>query len=176
MSELVLDPAQSRLTVHTFAEGLMARLAHDLELTWTGLSGTASRADGSARVEAPLAGLLVRGVLGKDGRVDERALSASDHRSMVDKMRGDVFHARGGEGILRVEATQARAVVVMPAGRSLTVPLSARLADDGATLRVTGEVTLSLAALGSDAIKGPMNAFRVKDAVRVAFDLRFAGV
>lgn len=170
MTDLVLDAAQSRLTVHTFAEGLMARLAHDLELVWTGLSGTLG--DGTARLEAKLAGLGVRGVLGKDGRVDEGVLSASDRRSIVEKMQKEVFHVRG-EATLHVEATEAAAKVRLPGGRELTIPLALRVADEGDARRVTGEVELSLTALGSDVVKGPMNAFRVKDGVVVKIDVVF---
>lgn len=170
MSELVLDTARSRLTVHTFAEGLMARLAHDLELTWAGLSGTL---DGeTAVVEAALEGLVVRGVVGKDARVDERTLSPSDQRSIVDKMRKDVFHA-GPDGMLRVTATRTSATLRLPGGREVKVPLALQVAEDGATRHVTGEVKLSLSALGSAAVKGPMNAFRVKDGVMVRVDVVF---
>ena len=48
VTDLVLDPAQSRVRIHTFAEGLLARLAHDLELVCGDLSGHATRsADGA---------------------------------------------------------------------------------------------------------------------------------
>jgi len=39
--------------------------------------------------------------------------------------------------------------------------------------RVTGTFDVSLSAIGSDPVKGPMNAFRVKDSVEVLFELVF---
>jgi hypothetical protein len=42
------------------------------------------------------------------------------------------------------------------------------------TAHAKGTVEVSLAALGSKPVKGPMGAFRVKDRVRISFDLVFA--
>jgi hypothetical protein len=93
-------------------------------------------------------------------------------------MRHDVFHARDATGSVRVEARveagRAHVRVVPPNGRvverSVPIRLEAR-PDAGA--RVSGSFELSLDALGSDPVKGPMNAFRVKDAVEVLFDVTF---
>jgi hypothetical protein len=97
VTELVLDAARSRIRLHTFAEGLFARLAHDLELICGELSGTAVRNEngsGTATIEVPLRGMSVGGVLGKDGRVDDRGLSPTESRECIAKMHHDVFHAR----------------------------------------------------------------------------------
>ena len=66
VNDLVLDPARSRVQIHTFAEGLLARLAHDLALLCVELSGAASRGPdaasattGTASIEVPLRGLQV---------------------------------------------------------------------------------------------------------------------
>jgi hypothetical protein len=39
--------------------------------------------------------------------------------------------------------------------------------------RVSGRLELSIAGLGGGTVKGPMNAFRVKDTVEVLFDLEW---
>lgn len=147
----------------------------------TKLSGTASRgaeaSTGTASIEAPLGGILVSGVLGKDGRVDEHGLSSSEKDDAVTKMRHDVFHARQG-GVVRVEVqvdgSSARLRVAPPNGQSVEVVVHPELRADGEALRATGSFELSLAALGSDVIKGPMSAFRVRDKVKVLFDVVFA--
>ena len=189
MTDLVLDAARSRVRLQTFAEGLLARLAHDLELACTNLSGTASRAGkasasasasastGTASIEAPLRGIIVAGVLCKDGRVDERSLSASEKSDAVIKMQHDVFHAHH-DGVVRVEVqldgSSARLCVAPPNGKSVEVVVRPELSAEGEGLRATGSFEISLAALGSDVVKGPMNAFRVKDKVKVLFDVVFA--
>ena len=67
MSDLVLDASRSRVRIQTFAEGFLARLAHDLELSCSDLSGTASAVTsdghtaGAAHVEAPLRGMAIAG-------------------------------------------------------------------------------------------------------------------
>jgi len=43
----------------------------------------------------------------------------------------------------------------------------------GSAARVRGDLVVSLSALGSSTVKGPMNAFRVKDAVEISFDVVF---
>jgi hypothetical protein len=45
---------------------------------------------------------------------------------------------------------------------------------DGNGVRAAGKLEVSLYAIGSDVVKGPMNAFRVKDRVLVTFDVVFA--
>ncbi len=178
MTKLVLDPDNTRVRVRIFAEGLFARFAHDLELECSGLRGTAERAgedEGSATLEVPIARIDVAGTL-KAGRVDRRGLSSSDREECLGKMRKDVFHAC--DGLVRVEANleacKARVRVVPPNGcvveRSITVRLEPGAAE---TLRVCGTLALSLTAIGSSNVKGPMNAFRVKDVVEVLFDVAF---
>jgi hypothetical protein len=180
--DLVLDPARSRVRLQTFAEGLLARLAHDLELICGDLSGTASTTgnggalSGNASVDAPLSGMHVAGVLGKDGRVDERGLSTNERRDCLAKMQKDVFHARP-DGIVRIhvnlDGDSARIRVVPPNGKAVeaVVPAEIRTEDNG--LRASGSFDVSLVAIGSDVVKGPMGAFRVKDRVKVIFDVAF---
>jgi hypothetical protein len=61
----------------------------------------------------------------------------------------------------------------MPNGRVVEVALRPELHTDGDGLRATGTFAVSLASMGSDVVKGPMGAFRVKDRVAVVFDLVF---
>jgi hypothetical protein len=181
VSDLVLDTAQSRVHVHTFAEGILARLAHDLELACVSLVGSAARgAEGSAaanaRVEAPLRGVSVVGVLGKDGRIDEQALSAAERRDILAKMHSDVFHA-GPDAVVRVEThldgDAARLRIILPNGKAVETLVRPDVRAEGEAIRATGTFELSLAAIGSDVVKGPLGAFRVKDRVRVSFDVVF---
>lgn len=180
---LVLDAARSRVRIHTFAEGLLARLAHDLELVCGELSGSASRrvnggaTAGTAVVVAPLRGFSVGGVLAKDGRVDEGALSPTERRDILAKMRADVFRA-GPDGVVSVEvdldAGAARVRVVPPNGKAVELVVRPDLRAEGDSVRATGAFELSLKAIGSAGVKGPMGAFRVKDGARVSFDVVFS--
>lgn len=166
MAEYVIDSARSSIHIRTFAEGLMARLAHDLVLVATSVAGTSDGA-AKAHLEIPVAGLAVAGVLGKDGAIDTRTLSASDHRAILEKMRADVFR---GDGLVVVDADREVARLTFPNGRTVETPWRAER-EEGQ--RVVGELSLSLEAIGSNVVRGPMNAFRVKDRVVVAFDLVF---
>lgn len=178
MTDLVLDAAKSRVRIQTFAEGLLARLAHNLELECGELSGTAARDGKTATVsfEAPLRGFSVAGVLGKDGRTDERGLSPAERRDALAKMQHDVFHA-GADGVVRVEAhlddDAARVRIVPPNDRAVETVIRPDVRAEGDAVRATGTFEISLAAIGSDVVKGPMNAFRVKDKVKVIFEVVF---
>lgn len=177
MTAYVLSADKSRVRIRTFAEGLLARLAHDLELRCGDLEGTATRdgEGGSAKIEAPIAAISVAGVLHGE-RVDERGLSPSDQRDVLEKMKRDVFHASGG-GEVVVEATldagRARVKVIPPNGRAFDATTRVELVDDAGAVRARGSLSLSLSAIGSDAVKGPMGAFRMKDKVEIHFDLVF---
>src|SRR4051812_42846316 len=83
---LVLDPQASTVVIRTYAEGLFARLAHDLELACTRLDGTSD--DGRrARIEVSVGSIEVRGILGGG------TLSPSEESDCLAKMRREVFHA-----------------------------------------------------------------------------------
>ena len=182
VSVLILDSARSRVRIQTFAEGLFARLAHDLELSCTGLTGSATQegADGgdtgSARLEGPLRDINVTGVIGKDGSVDERALTPGERREIAAKMQSDVFHARP-DATVRVEAAfeggRARVRIQPPNGTCVEVFVEPEITREGAELRARGTFEISLTSIGSNVIKAPLGAFRVKDHVRVSFDVVF---
>jgi hypothetical protein len=183
VTDLVLDPARSRVRIHTFAEGLFARLAHDLELACGDLSGHATHAAGgrtdagSASIEAPLRGFAVAGVVGRDGRVDERGLNPSERRDCIAKMYTDVFHARPDAMVLvqlQLDGASARVRVVPPNGKAVEMVIAPEVVADGGGFRASGAFEISLMAIGSDVVKGPLGAFRVKDLVRVSFDVVFA--
>jgi hypothetical protein len=179
VTDLVLDPTRSRVRLQTFAEGLLARLAHDLELVCGELSGTASRSSdtsATASIEVPLRGIAVAGVLEKDGRVDDRGLNPSERRDCIAKMYVDVFHARP-DAVVRVEVhvdgASARVRVVPPNGKAVETVVRPEIRNEGDVVRATGSFEVSLMAIGSDVVKGPMSAFRVKDKVKVVFAVAF---
>jgi hypothetical protein len=181
VTDLVLDSSRSHVRLQTSAEGLLARLAHDLELACGELTGTASRdggatTKGTASIEAPVRAIAISGVVGKDGRVDEHGLSTSEKSDAATKMQHDVFHASHG-GVVRVEAqldgATARVRVVPPNGKAVEAVVRADVRAEGEGVRASGSFDVSLSALGSDVVKGPMNAFRVKDKVKVLFDVVF---
>lgn len=166
-----LDAAATTVTLATFAEGRLARLAHDLELGARQLSGTATRGETSrAEVEVGLDGLQVVGAV-KKGRVDPRVLSAGDRADIERRVRDDVF---GGARTLRVvaevEGARARLTVSTPSG-SASVPVEAfTLAEgDGGAVVASGECALSMQALHLRQVKGPLGAFQVSDRVTVRF-------
>jgi hypothetical protein len=180
VAKLTLDSEQTRVRVRTFAEGLFAKLAHDLELECRGITGSAEQtADrkGTASLEVPIGRIEVSGTL-KDGRLDPRGLSAEGRQDCLGKMRADVFHLGArADGVVRVEAlldgAKARVRVVLPNGRSVERSIDVRFEATAGTLRASGALQLSLNALGSATVKGPMNAFRVKDTVEVLFEAVF---
>ncbi len=178
MTNLVLDAVASRVRIHTFAEGLFARLAHDLALECSAMRGTASRDGtdaGKAEVEIPLSGIAILGVLHGD-RIDERGLSPSDRHDALEKMRREVFHA-DADALVKISAVleggASKIVLTPPNGRPVTLASRPMVRETPNGVRVSGAVDLSLTAIGSDAVKGPMGAFKVKDRVEVRFDVVF---
>lgn len=178
--KLVLDSERSLVRVRTFAEGFLSKLAHDLELVCRDLRGDAERGGdkrGSARVEVPVSAIAIGGVL-KNGYVDANAMSGFERSEALSKMRKDVFQTAAKDAVVRasatVDGTSARFALAFPNGRELEREGTFTFVEDGPdTVRVSGSFSLSLQAIGSAPVKGPMNAFRVKDSVELLFELAF---
>jgi hypothetical protein len=104
-------------------------------------------------------------------------LTPQERKEAAAKMQQDVFHA-GPDAVVRVEAhlegSAARVRVAPPNGKAVEVVVRPDVRVEGESVRAIGSFEISLAALGSDVVKGPMNAFRVKDKVKVLFDVVFA--
>lgn len=174
MSALQLDPTGSKLTLRTRATGMLAALAHDLEISATELRG-AARLEGdswSGELEIPVAGLRVAGTLRGD-TLDPSGVSDRDRREIEQRIRDEVLR---GTDVVRVAASGATRdrgearVTLVSGSAALQVTLSARDRDAGA-VGVTGRCQLSMASLGVREVKGPLGAFKLKDALEVLFDL-----
>jgi hypothetical protein len=180
VTELTIEPALSTVAVRTRAAGLLARFAHDLEIRAAEVRGRAS-VDGdtwTAELAIPVVGLRVAGVL-RDDRVDSTVLSANDRLEIERKLREEVLP---GTSVVRVRASGAsrglgEARIELTRGNAaVRAPLATREAPD-ASIEVSGNVRLSLRALGIQEIKAPLGAFKVRDDVEVRFalTLRSAG-
>ena len=167
-----LDPARSRLAIYTEAEGLFSALAHDLELAAEDLEGEASET--SAELRLPPASIRVRGVT-KRGKLETGILSAGDRETIERQIKEDIL--RGPpivvRGAIDPKAPTRATMDVLARGATTHLTCDVAVAVEGETKRVQGRAEVSLAALGAPPVKGPMGAFRVKDRVRVEFDLVF---
>ena len=169
-----LDSTTSTLVVHTRAEGLLARFAHDLELSTRALEGTATL-DGdawTAELWAPVSSLEVEGVL-HGATLDRTVLSAVDRQQILTKMREDIF---GTAQEVEAKASGTRRdkgdVMVSVGSSSMRAPMSLTVEESEGGVRVTGSLEVSIKGLGGKPIKGPLGAFRVEDIVKVRFEGR----
>ena len=174
---LTIDSAASRVTVRTRATGLLARLAHDLELVSREVSG-ATEIDGeawSAQVTVPVASLRVAGTLRGD-RLDPSGLSAADRAEIERKVRTEVLGA--SEVVARGQGTSRDGGEITVTARSSSSAVRSTLAvrEQEAPRRFTvkGRTVLSLRALGIAEVKGPLGAFKLEDAVEVLYELELA--
>jgi hypothetical protein len=171
--QLSLDLQSSRLAVRTRAVGMLARLAHDLEIVATRLEGRAEL-DGEAwsgELSIPTDALDVAGVL-KGERVDPNVLSPPDRAEILKRMRADAFH---GAAAVQVRANgtsldRAELVVAVRDHETRSI-VQLRTREDGEAIAVAGTAKLSLKSIGAREIKAPLGAFSVKDEVEIVFDL-----
>jgi hypothetical protein len=187
IAHMRLAAERSRIAVYTFAEGLLSALAHDLELVAGDVTGEANEtAEGTvAEVRVRVASLRATGVM-KRGKLDVSVLSASDRDAIDRQVREDVLPGgdvvaratSGGQGSrVAIEVRSARGVDRVTCDLALTKEEGDD--DEGGArravraVRAKGRAEVSLSALGSPPVKGPMGAFRVKDRVRVELDLLF---
>jgi hypothetical protein len=164
-----LDAARSRLAIYTEAEGLFSALAHDLELVAGDLQGEAN--EPAVEVRLLVASIKVGGVM-KRGRLDTGVLSSGDREAIERQIREEVLP--GAEVIARgtIEGGRVSLEVVAPRGKT-RMTCDVAVSSEGGAKRARGRAGISLAAIGVPPVKGPMGAFRVKDRVRVEFDLVF---
>lgn len=168
-----IDLEASTITVRTRAKGMLARLAHDLEIAATRFDGDVTT-DGdawTATLSIEVASMNVAGVL-KHGRVDRNTLSASDKTEIERRIRAEVLPVDHiGVTLSGKDRSRAEVTVNVARGKqSLSVPLQTETRDGA--LIVFGELKLSLDRLGIREIKAPLGAFRVDDAIEVAFWLK----
>jgi hypothetical protein len=173
--DLVVDTGASHLALRTRSKGLLARLAHDLEIRNDAVTGKATL-DGDAwtgELSIPVEAFRVAGVLHGD-TLDPDGLGAADRAEVERKVRDEVF-----EG---TKAIRANAAGPARAGGSGKVALARKEAPTSVDLRavverpaggfvVKGRATVSLAALDVREVKGPLGAFRVADTVEILFEL-----
>lgn len=169
-----IDAATARLRVRTRASGLLSRLAHDLEIAASTVTGHA-HLDGeawSADLVVPTAGLRVVGAL-HGQELDENALSANDRDQIERRLRDDVLAGKRAIDV-RASGSDRRsgvAAVTLDARRQDGVALTLRVAVDAGTLTVSGSARVALSRLGVREVKGPLGAFRVADIIEVLWDL-----
>ena len=172
----------TKVRVQTFAKGLLAALAHDLELELpiAPTSSIEQRDDGtwSGRLEVLVADIRVVGVL-RRGNVATDVLSAGDRAEIEKRLREAFAPAKmlvvSGSGRVgaggEAERPELHAELENKGkARLRTDAVSITPTGDGAELHAAG--TASMRALGLPEIKGPLGAFVVKDDVR--FDVVLA--
>lgn len=170
---LSLDASASKIVIRTRAAGMLARLAHDLEIVAKNIEGHGTRTgdDFSGEIVIGVSGLHVAGQLHGD-RMDATGISSSDRQDIEKKLREEVFPGIK-EIIVRGRGTTWDRVDIAVETRQgkMTSSVIMRKTEEGDRIRLTGRTELSLARLGVREIKGPLGAFKVKDAVEVLFEV-----
>jgi hypothetical protein len=167
----MIDFEASSVRVRTRAKGLLARLAHDLELRATRFEGTVELdgASWSAELRFPVRELKVAGTLRGDA-VDSEVLSSSDRAEIERRVREDVLPVPAVEVSLRGSSRESGEAIVRVGSKEQRVRFNVKAVRES----MEGRLTLSLSALGVAEIKGPLGAFKVSDAIEVLFSVRLA--
>lgn len=165
------------ITVETRAKGMLAKLAHDLRIEIEPKTLEVTDEGSSVRVQATVRGddLRVVGVL-KGTTLDTGVLSSSDVADIQKKIRGEVLErpvdVSATIGLDGNAPSAARVSVELSMrGKKTTAGLSLTSDADGDVVRARGSFTFALTSLGITPPKGPLNAFRVDDEVRVSVDV-----
>lgn len=174
-----IDPSATHVHVFTYAEGLFARLAHDLRLTVAPSELTATRdASGKAtlRGKIALSALSVDGVM-KGDTLKTDVLSDKDRLEILERMRSDVFGGASPESAVTLEGTlegtSLRLTVSSPSGRTSTATAKVVGTSNESGETVRGELDLHLKEIAGHDVKGPLGAFRIGDRIRITFDAHF---
>ena len=172
----VIDPASSRISIRTRAQGMFAAFAHDLELASTEVRGRAvdEGSSWSADIVVPVPSIRVVGTL-RGERVDPNALSAADRADIERRLREEVLVAPEVMATGRGTGRDRGEVTVAVGGARAAVPTTLQIAEEaGGRVRAKGRAEVSLSGLRIREVKGPLGAFKVSDKVEVLYELALA--
>ena len=159
-----------RVRILTFKEGVLSRVAHDLELEVERFEVT----DDGGKLAATffVDSIHVVGAI-RDGAIDEGALSAKDKREIESNLRKDVLHAARHPEVRFAGALDE-------SGDTLSIDGELEMAGQKRPQRVTarnvdgtvrGEVTLTPSSWGIRPFKALLGAIRLQDRVVLRFEL-----
>jgi YceI-like domain len=155
------------ITLYTFKEGLLSKLAHDLRLSVTRFEIRARGTEISARFEAR--SLRIDGVM-KDGKLALGEPSEGDRRKIQDNLLGDVLRASDYGEIKFAGRTPSREPPFAIDGEltlcGVTRPLRAMLVLRGE--RLEGELELVPSQWGIKPFRALGGTLKVQDRVKVA--------
>ncbi len=169
-----LVPDRTSVRIYTFAEGLFAAFAHDLELRVEQLRGLAEYGPHSlVQMEAPVSGIRVAGVMRK-GSVDTAVLTQSDRREINRKIQREVFRGMASLNIRAdFDGQTARLMISQPSGSAVFPVENFSMREDKDLIGVSGESTLCLKTMCIREIGALLGAFRISNRVVVRFDAVF---
>lgn len=159
-----------RITIYTYKEGLLSRLAHDLRLTVNTYAVTL--AEGHITATMDPTSIRVDGAV-HQGALDERTLSDSDRKKIENTLVQDVLRCRQYPEIRYEGAVihdgngrfTARGKLSL-AGREVELEIPITLRD-----RVRGDLEIVPSRWGIAPFRAMAGALKVQDRVRVVFDL-----
>lgn len=165
---LRIDSDRSRIVVETAPRGVLARLAHELRIEAQD-ARVEAQGDGELRAAFPVRALRVVASRGRGAGWEPP--TPADRAAIEQRIRDEVFS--GVDRVMvsaRLTGDRAALSVSTPLGKSQR-ECAVQVTRDGATLRVAGELRLSLAELRTGEPRVPFGAVRLDDAVLVRFDV-----
>jgi len=167
------DASSARCLVFTFKEGLLSKLAHDLEIRVGSFTVEVDEARSSVRARFEASSLRVVHALA-DGRPNPGALSPADTRKIEQSIEADVLHSgRHPEVSFQSTLVEANGDGFRIAGelslhgrlRHIEVPVR-READ-----LLMADVTLNQPDFGIKPFKAALGALRIRPDVRVRIEV-----
>ena len=162
---LTFDAAASTIVIETFADGMLAALAHDLRIEAREGEGK-SQGDDAIVVTFPVRGLSLR-ASSKKGKGDYHPPRDGDRKDIEARLQDQVFPGSTAVTVHADKSGPALRVVGPHGEQSPRVRATVRV--EGETLVAEGDCELSLAALGTGKVHVPFGAIRVKDQIHVQF-------
>lgn len=153
--------------VYTFKDGLLARLAHDLQLTLERFEIHREGAAVTGRFWP--ASLRVDGVMRKDGALDTATLSAADRTKIAGNMADEILHLDRHPEARFAGATHGTMIEGELTLVGVSRPVRAEVQASGGRLRA--EFTLVPSRWGIPPYKALAGAIRLQDRVLVRVDL-----
>lgn len=179
MTRLNPDPNASTVALWTYKEGLLSKMAHDLKIRIDGWKAPLERENGSFKVDVviPVDGLHVAGQVKGD---QVTPMADKDHADIDKSMRTKVLDAAKfpeiryeGAGAAPTSGEMRVDGKLTLKGKTQPLPVTCKVSDGPEGTRVQGEVRFQQTQFGVTPFSALMGTLKVKDEVRVTWDLLY---
>ena len=165
------DTSASTITVYTFKEGLLSKIAHDLVIDAPKFAATLEVEGQTGQLELDVDAAALKVTSDNVSASQKQEIQGNIRKKVLDTRRHGTISVRGSgpfeEGDHRVTAS------VTIAGRTRDVPMTVTVRQTGETVELHTAFDIQQTSFGIKPYSAMMGTLKIKDVVKLEGTLRF---